>query len=124
MRANIHHRGSIARAYPRDAFAADASANDRGERVQLRGVRIASAPDAAGDFEIERAAQQVGEVPGAVFLAPFHRTAAAEHAPADPNPHAGYEAFLTDIAEAARSRGFRAEATPGRGDPRLRGERQ
>ena len=122
--ANIHDRGSIERAYPPDAFANDASENDRHRRQLLRGVRVAAAPDASGGFEIERAAQQVGEVPGAVFLAPFHRATAEEHASADPDPQHGYAAFLADIVDAAQRLGFRAEASPGPSDLRLRGERQ
>ena len=131
--ANIHDRASIALLYPPDAFAADAAANDRHRVDVLHGVRILSAPDAAGNFALERAKQHTGEVPQAIFLAPFHRATASEHAAADPDPHHGYEAFLDDIVRAARRHGFRAEASPGPGedpltgrpgDPRLRGPRQ
>ena len=123
-RANIHDRVSIERAYPPEAFAGDAAANDRRRRELLHGVRIAAAPDAAGEFEIERAAQQVGEVPGAVFLAPFHRATAEDHAVANPDPRHGYDRFIDDIIEATRRRGYRAEDSPGRSDPRLKGLRQ
>jgi len=122
--ANIHDRGSIERAYPPDAYAGDASANERRRPAVLKGVRITSAPDAAGDFAIERATQQVGEVPGAVFLAPFHRVTAQEDAAADPDPRLGYDAFVSEIIDAAQRFGYRAETSPGSGDARLRGPRQ
>src|SRR5437588_12224777 len=121
--ANIHDRGSIERVYPPDAYAGDASANERRKPAVLKGVRITSAPDEAGDFAIGPATQQVGEVPGAVFLAPFHRATAQEDAAADPDPQHGYDAFIGDIIAAAR-RAYRAEASPGPGDPRLKGLRQ
>jgi hypothetical protein len=44
----------------------------------------------AGDFAIERSAQQVGEVPAA-FFAPFHRVTTQEDAAAEPDPRRGYE---------------------------------
>ncbi len=122
--ANIHDRDSLARIYPAEAFASDATENDRAKALVLKGVRIGSAPDEAGDSALERAAQQAGEVPGAVFLAPFHRAAPREHAAADPDPQQGYEAFLAEIIDAARHFGFRAETSPGPSDPRLRGARQ
>jgi len=123
-KANIHDRDSLARAYPSETFAADASENDRPRVELLKGVRVLSAPDQAGDFEFERAVQYTGEVPGAVFLAPFHRRTAKEFARADPDPHDGYDAFLAEIVAAAKRFGFRAETAPGPGDPRLRGPRQ
>jgi hypothetical protein len=122
--ANIHDRGSVARIYPRDAFARDAAANDRHRIEVLHGVRILSAPDAAGNFALEPSAQYTGEVPGTIFLAPFHRRTAEERAGIDPDPHHGHDAFITEIVEAAQRGGYRAETSPGRGDPRLRGARQ
>lgn len=141
--ANVHDRRSIARIYPPEAFAEDASVNDRATAEVLHGVRIDAAPDAAGAFRLSRARQQAGEMPGALFLAPFHRVtadehaaderAADEHAAADPDPRQGYEPFLDDIIAAARRHGYRAEESPGPGedpatgrpgDPRLRGLRQ
>ena len=124
MTANIHDRASIERAYPREAYASDASQNERRKPAMLRGVRIAAGPNDQGEFAIEAAAQHAGEVPGAVFLAPFHRVTAEENAVAEPDPRLGYEAFLDEIIEAAQRLGFRADASPGPGDPRLRGLRQ
>ena len=122
--ANIHDRRSIERIYPPDAFARDAAENDRHRIEILKGVRIASAPDEAGNFALEPAAQYAGEVPGALFLAPFHRRTAEEYASDDPDPRHGYDAFIDEIIEAAGRHGFRAEETPGQDDQRLRGERQ
>jgi hypothetical protein len=122
--ANINDRGSIERVYPPDAFARDAAENDRHRVELLKGVRIASAPDEAGNFALEPATQYTGEVPGTPFLAPFHRRTAEEDAPDDPAPRHGYGRFIDDIIEAARRHGYRAEDSPGPGDPRLRGPRQ
>ena len=122
--ANIHDPSSIEQIYPPDAYASDASENERRKPAVLKGVRVTSAPDEAGDFTIERATQQVGEVPGAVFLAPFHRATAQEDAAVNPESRDGYEAFVSDIIEAAVRFGYRAEESPGRGDARLRGPRQ
>ena len=122
--ANIHDRASIQRVYPCDAYVSDASENDRHKPAILKGIRITEAPDEAGNFTIERAAHHAGEVPGAEFLAPFHRVTAQEDAAAEPDPRRGYEAFLDEIIEAAQRNGFRAEASPGPGDARLRGPRQ
>ena len=96
----------------------DAAENDRSGVELLHGVRIGSLPDEAGDFDLEPAARHAGEVPGAVFLAPFHRATATEHAPADPDPRHGYEAFVAEIIDAAQRFGYSAAASPGPGDPR------
>src|ERR1043166_8320026 len=109
--ANIHDRASIERAYPREAYASDASQNERRKPAMLHGVRIAAAPDDKGEFAIEPAVQHAGEMPGAVFLAPFHRVTAEENAEADPDPRLGYEAFLDEIIEMAERLGFRADAS-------------
>ena len=122
--ANVNDRQSIARIYPADAFAGDAAENDRHRIEILKGVRVASAPDDTGAFSLERASHHAGEAPVAVFLAPFHRATAEEHAGSDPDPQHGYDAFLDEIIDAARRHGYRAENAPGPGDPRLRGQRQ
>jgi len=59
-KANIHRRSTLEEIYPPDAFASDAAQNGRVPNTVLSGVRILSAPDAAGDFEFERATQQIG----------------------------------------------------------------
>jgi hypothetical protein len=121
--ANIHDRTSIERIYPADVFARDAAENDRHGVALTHGVRIGSAPDPAGDFALEPASLHAGEVPGAVFRAPFHAATHAD-APADPDPHDGYDAFISEIIDAARHFGYRAETSPGPGDPRISGLRQ
>jgi hypothetical protein len=122
-KANIRERQSIARIYPPDAFASDAARNDDAKSQVLHGLRIASAPDAAGMFDLEPARQQVGEMPDPAFLAPHRRDdrlARPEHA----DLHEGYEEFLDDVIAAATRFGFVARQSPGPGDPRLRGARQ
>jgi hypothetical protein len=118
-KANIHRRSTLEEVYPPDAFASDAAQNGLVPNTVLSGVRILSAPDAAGDFEFERANQQIGEAASASFLAPHRRDDRA-----DPDPGAGYQAFLDDIATVARRFGFEPKESPGRNEPRLRGLRQ
>ena len=131
-KANIHRRTTLEEVYPPDAFASDAAQNDRVPNAVLSGVRIRSAPDAAGNFDFERATQQIGEAVSARFLAPHRREERAQDAGrdspvtvlADPDPRAGYEGFLADIVGGAPRFGFDPEASPGRDEPRLRGLRQ
>ena len=131
-KANIHRRNTLEDVYPPDAFASDAAQNGRVPNTVLSGVRILSAPDALGDFDFERATQQIGEAASPSFLAPHRReertTDAGRESPAivsaDPDPRAGYEAFLAEIVAAAQRSGFRPEESPGRDEPRLRGLRQ
>ena len=131
-KANIHRRSTLEEVYPPDAFASDAAQNGRAPNTVLSGVRILSAPDAAGDFDFERASQQIGEAASAGFLVPHRREDRTQDAgrdspmivSADPDPRAGYEAFLADIVAVAQRFGFDPEQSPGRGEPRLRGLRQ
>jgi hypothetical protein len=131
-KANIHDRRSLEAAYPPDAFASDAAENGRSPTTLLKGVRVLSAPDAAGEFALERATRQVGEAASAIFLAPQRREDrlidAGRDSPtpasAEPDPTAGYEAFLSDLVAAAQQFGFKPEKSPGRDEPRLRGLRQ
>ena len=71
--ANIDSRASLERIYPPDAFAQDAARNGQVANQVVLGIRILSAPNAAGNFEIERAGQQVGEAMPPTFLAPHRR---------------------------------------------------
>ena len=131
-KVNIHRRSTLEEIYPPDDFASDAAQNGRVPNTVLSGVRVLSGPDAAGDFELERAAQQVGEAASATFLAPHRREDrtidAGRDSPAtisaDPDPRAGYDAFLADIVAAAQRFGFEPDESPGRDEPRLRGSRQ
>jgi hypothetical protein len=130
--ANVNDRGSLERAYPEDVFANDAAQNDQAKAEVFHGVHIASAPDRDGNFELQRATRHVGEPPSADYLTPVRRTAeplaqARDDGPAPesaPEPARGYAQFLDDIVNAARRFGYRADESPGPGDPRLRGLRQ
>jgi hypothetical protein len=113
-KANVHHRSTLEEVYPPDGFASDAAQNGRVPSTGVSGVRVRSAPDAAGDFDFERATQQVGEATSAAFLAPYRRE----------DPRAGYAAFLADIVAVAERFGFEPEDSPGRDEPRPRGLRQ
>jgi len=121
--ANINDRSSIERIYPPDAFTVDAAENDRqpGNQV-LHGIRIVSAPDAQGRFEIERGGRQIGEVGSALFLAPFRRSIGQAGRASDAASE--YDAFIDEIIAAAPHFGFREAESPGVGDARLQGPRQ
>jgi hypothetical protein len=131
-KANIHRLITLEEVYPPDAFASDAAQNGRVPNTLLSGVRVLSAPDPAGDFDFERATQQVGEATSPSFLAPYRRedrtVDAGRDSPttasAGSQPRAGYEAFLADIIAVAQRLGFEPEEAPGRDEPRLRGLRQ
>ena len=124
-KVRIDDRTALERAYPPDAFAADAARNAAASSEAISGVRILSAPDEAGEFSFERGSRQVGEASSAAFIAPYRRRGnAGEPEAASADPHAGYQAFLDDIVDAARRFGYRPEESPGQGDPRIRGLRQ
>ena len=125
-KVNANDRASLERAYPADAFASDAARNERSTGPLVHGVRVGSAPDAAGWFELEPATRHADEPETSHFLMPIRRreemtdqgqglSQAAALQPDD-----GYHRFLDDIVEAARDFGFRREESPSR-DPRLRG---
>jgi hypothetical protein len=145
--ANLHNRRSIEAIYPIEVFAVDAAANQKQPANELlKGVRILSAPDEAGYFEIARATMHVGEI-GATFMV-AHRTLCGLHAHAalydrlkgtadivmsrtgqiyaliNPDPRGEYEAFIDAVIAEAPRIGFRRDASPGRGDVRLQGLRQ
>jgi len=108
--ANIKSRESIERVYPAAAFASDAAQNRQTTNPVLLGVRILSAPNAAGDFEFERASRHVGEAASPTFLAPHRkeRLPNSEQPGLQPeatasDPQAGYTDFLADIVAAAKS---------------------
>src|SRR5439155_16667815 len=130
--ANIHRRDTIERVYPPGAFASDAAQNGQVTNQVLHGVRILSAPNAAGDFDFERGTHHVGEPPTSTFLTPYRREgkliSSGGDSPATqatrPDPGAEYKGFLADIVAVARQFGFKPEKGPGRDEPRLRGLRQ
>lgn len=137
MIANIRDRRSIETIYPEEAFALEAGENARAKATVQKGVRILSAADAKGDFELERASRQVGEDGGpdqAVFLSPdlvssadalvegggYGTTIQRESGP-QAHKAADYVAFIDRIIAAAREAEFRPSPA---GDERLRGPRQ
>src|SRR5579872_4975962 len=109
-KANVNDRASLERAYPRDAFAEDSARNVATSDLLRRGVRIDSAPDAEGRFELERVKRHAGEPETPYFLAPLHSAEElSESGPhggarqaSPPRPRIGYEQFLDDIVAAAR----------------------
>src|SRR5438874_3029791 len=113
-KANIHRRSTLEEVYSPDAFASDAAQNGRVPNTVVSGVRILSAPDAAGDFDLERATKQIGEAASTSFLAPHRREDRTPDAGRDSDPRAGYEAFLADIVAVAQRFGFEPEVSPGR----------
>jgi hypothetical protein len=71
---NIHDRSSVEAAYPRAVWEQEAMANSAAEAEVLRGILIQKHADTDGNFQITRAARQVGEKEGdigAVFLCPY-----------------------------------------------------
>jgi hypothetical protein len=107
-RVNIRDRVALERLYPEDAFANEASRNEQPDAV-TRGLRIGSAPDKDGCFELERASRHAGEPETPYFLAP--------------QKSQDYRRFLDEVIVAAERFGFRGEETPGQGDARIRGLR-
>jgi hypothetical protein len=137
MKANIHDRGTIERVYPEEAFAFEAGGNSRAKATVRKGVRIVSAVDARGEFEIERASRHVSESDGpdqAIFLSPdlvssadalvtgggYGSTTERESGP-QAHKAADYVAFIDRIIDAAKHADFRPAPS---GDERLRGPRQ
>jgi hypothetical protein len=70
---NIKRRETIERVYPPDAFASDAAQNSQTTNQVRPGIRILSAPNADGDFELERSSQHVGEAASPTFLVPHRK---------------------------------------------------
>jgi hypothetical protein len=129
-RANINDRATLESVYSESAFARDATWNERPDAVR-RGVRLGSAPDTEGWFELERAKRHTGEPETPHFLTPVRRAEElierghhdAARQVSTPQPANGYAEFLDDIVAAAERFGFRAEDSPGRDEPRLKGFR-
>jgi hypothetical protein len=108
-KVNANDRATLEQAYPADGFATDAARNEAPGVVQ-RGLRIGSAPDTTGDFELERASRHAGEPETPTFLVPSRGQE--------------YGQFLDDVVAAARRHGYHAETSPGQGDARIKGLRQ
>lgn len=120
-RANINDRASIERLYPAETYATDAAANQKQPaNPYLQGVSLSTGPDADGNFEIDPGSQQVGEVAGSVFLAPY-RPVEGDGAH---DIERGYAGFIDEIIAAVPRAAEKTDASDGPGDPRLRGPRQ
>jgi hypothetical protein len=125
LKVNIGDRGALMRAYPAEHHATDAAAKSAASAETVRGVLVLSAPDRTGEFSFERGRRQVGEAPSAAFFShPISAGNAGAPEAASGAPDAGYNAFLDDIVAAAKLSGFTPQASPGHGDPRIRGLRQ
>jgi hypothetical protein len=111
----------------------DANANARAQASIHRGVRMMSALDEKGSFDLARTSRHVGKTgagSGAIYVCPYaHDTshnvdypASARSAAASSGALANaYDAFLDQIIENAS----KAPGTaPGAGDVRLQGPRQ
>jgi hypothetical protein len=123
QRPNVNDRGTVERIYPRAVFQQEANANMRGNASVLSGVRIVSAADESGAFDLVRASRHAGESDssdGAIFLPP----AAPGAAPGSPAPawDDAYARFIDKIIATAARAEF--APSPGPGDARLRGLRQ
>ncbi len=123
QRPNIKDRGTVERIYPRAVFQQEANANGCANASVLSGVRIVSAADDAGAFDLVRASRHAGESDpsdGAIFLSP----SAQQAAPGSPAPawEDAYRRFIDKIIATAARAEF--AASPGPGDARLRGLRQ
>jgi hypothetical protein len=129
-KVNANDRKTLEQAYPPEAFASDAARNERSTELLLYGVRVGSAPDDGGWFELEPATRHAGEPETPHFLVPIQRheegtdQGQATSQTAAPRSDEGYHAFLDDIVGAAHRFGYRADESPGQGDPRIKGLRQ
>ncbi len=107
-KVHVGDRGSLEHAYPPDMFASDAAQN-QGVSEIVRGSAF-GARARSGVFDLEHATRHVGEPETPYFLAP---RLSGDHGQ-----------FLDDIVAAAKRFGYRADESPGIGDPRLHGLRQ
>jgi hypothetical protein len=117
--ANINDRGTIERIYPRAVFLHESNANARAKASVLHGVRILAGADAAGRFELVRAARRAGEPEtgsSGVFLCPLAAASPQAGGPADP-----YDAFLDRVIATARAAQHPDAAA--RDDPQRKGSR-
>jgi len=123
QRANINDRATVERIYPRAVFQQEANANARGNASVLSGVRIVSAADDSGAFDLVRASRHAGESDpsdGAIFLSPA--VPGAVPGSLAPAWDAAYARFIDKIIATVARAEF--APSPGPGDARLRGLRQ
>lgn len=134
MSANINDRTSIQNIYPMDAWEQDGSRNAKGNAAVVYGVKILSAPDKEGAFNLKRVSQHVAEndpESDEVFLTPFESGASEAEAGStysggvQPQEHkhldGDYESFVDRIIATARTAHFKPAI--GVGDDRIKGFR-
>ena len=122
-RADLNDRRSVESVYSFDDYGRDSARNEDVANPVRHGVRVASAPDPDGCFELTVAAQQAGERDpegDSVFLAPYRTEPPAGEPSASPEGlrrHA-YDTFIDGVIETARTAAFKPPV--GR-DARLKG---
>lgn len=134
MSANINDRTSIQKIYPMAAWEQDGSRNAQSNAAIVYGVKILSAPDDKGSFELVRMSQHVAEndpESDQIFLTPFESGAAEAvegatysggvQPPGYQHSDGDYESFVDAILEAARTAHFKPAI--GVGDGRIKGFR-
>ncbi|WP_207455926.1 hypothetical protein [Azospirillum sp. SYSU D00513] len=132
-KANVNDLSSLERVYPRDAYEEEARRNAQDKNTVHHGLKILSAPDGEGNFDVMRANRHVGEVPApthSLFVCPFLPAAEQEQFTQDRN-YGGpiqkpegtenrtdpYQAFLAQVVATAKS----ADFPPTDGEERLKG---
>ena len=132
---NINQRETLESYYPLDSFVHDANQNARGKTAVMHGLRILSAPDGEGAFNVTKAQHNVAEDAShedTLFLYSvrdddnnwFDRAepdaSKAVHAKEHPvNVSDLYRGFIDRVIETARNAHFQPDI--GRGEPRLQG---
>jgi hypothetical protein len=132
---NINQRETIESYYPLDSFVHDASQNARGKAAVMHGLRILSAPDGNGAFNVTKAHHNVAEHSGnydALFLYSvrddddswFDKGEADAFKAVHAKDHQVdvsdlYRGFIDRVIETARNAKFQPDI--GRGEPRLQG---
>ena len=132
---NINQRETIESYYPLDSFVHDANQNARGKAFVMHGLRILSAPDDNGAFNVTKAHYNVAEHDSnqdALFLYSVrdddNNWFDSEEADASKAVHSKehpvnvsdlYHSFIDRVIETARNAKFQPDI--GRGERRLEG---
>jgi hypothetical protein len=132
---NINQRETIESYYPLDSFVHDANQNARGKAAVMHGLRILSAPNSDGAFNITKARHNVAEdasTEDTLFLYSVRDddnnwfdsaeadASKAVHSKEHPvNVSDLYHSFIDRVIETARNAKFQPDI--GRGERRLEG---
>jgi hypothetical protein len=132
---NINQRETLESYYPLDSFVHDANQNARGKTAVMHGLRILSAPDGEGAFNVTKAQHNVAEDAShedTLFLYSVRDddnnwfdkeevdASKAVHAKEHPvDVSELYRGFIDRVIETARTAKFQSNI--GRGEPRLKG---